>query len=134
MDAQECFDKVVVHLIKQGKTCYDPIRNISLYRTKDGLKGAIGCLIEDDEYDPSFESLKLAQLLEVAPDSLKERLAPHFDLLIDLQKAHNEAINMDNARYPSNFIYKEWDICFKEIAYKYHLSYDFVDESRKTLT
>ena len=55
---QEIYDRVCVHLFNQGQRAYDSDASIygtCMYRTKDGLKCAVGCLIEDDEYSKNFE-------------------------------------------------------------------------------
>lgn len=55
---QEIFDQVATHLVTQNAkavgTCDSGLKNC-MYRTKDDLKCAVGCLIGDDEYNPKME-------------------------------------------------------------------------------
>ena len=53
MTDQELFDRVVTHLAKQGRRAM--ARVACLYRTPDGLKCAIGCLIPDEKYRAEME-------------------------------------------------------------------------------
>ena len=47
--AQQVFDQVAAHLLKQNKT--SETGPYCAYRSEDGLKCAAGCLIGEDEYD-----------------------------------------------------------------------------------
>jgi hypothetical protein len=53
MNRQETFDKVVKHLLLQNKQSVS-IRGC-LYRGPDGLKCAVGCLIQDEVYTSDLE-------------------------------------------------------------------------------
>ncbi|MGQ7794434.1 hypothetical protein ACUN0C_18670 [Faunimonas sp. B44] len=75
---QDTFDTVVRHLFAQGKQAHE--YGVCRYRTYDGLKCAVGCLIPDEDYDPSFEG----QLVDRLPIKL-----PHTNLLGELQDAHD---------------------------------------------
>lgn len=59
LSSQEIFDKVAVHLIKQGrpsKTLRDvPGPALCVYRDGKGGSCAVGCLIPDEKYDPDFD-------------------------------------------------------------------------------
>lgn len=59
MTKQEIFEKVVIHLRNQGRRATGKSHPMAAskckYRTSDGLKCGIGCLIPDELYDPSFE-------------------------------------------------------------------------------
>jgi hypothetical protein len=50
---QEIFDKVATHLLTQKQQSLGP--DGCMYRGDNGLKCAIGVLIPDDKYSPSFE-------------------------------------------------------------------------------
>jgi hypothetical protein len=52
---QEIFDKVATHLLTQGRRSMNEAGISCAYRGEDGLKCAIGVLIPDDQYKPSFE-------------------------------------------------------------------------------
>lgn len=51
---QQIFDKVALHLLRQGLVSVNSAGNC-LYRSPEGLKCAIGCLIPDERYSPDFE-------------------------------------------------------------------------------
>ena len=57
MNKQEIFDKVYKHLLTQGRRSrlYDVEGGLCAYRSFDGLKCAVGCLIEDANYSASME-------------------------------------------------------------------------------
>jgi hypothetical protein len=64
---QAAFEKVVRHLLKQGRTSLtDPDDALSTcaYRSPDGLMCAVGVLIPDDQYRSAFEDLSVD---DVAP-------------------------------------------------------------------
>lgn len=96
---QEVFDKVARHLLTQG------CRSISggcAYRGEGGRKCAIGCLIEDNLYDPDFEGVavnvfppgkeycryKTALALRTV---LANNVTDNFNLLSRLQQVHDQS-------------------------------------------
>jgi len=76
--AQEVFDKVATHLLRQGKQASNG--PACMYLTADGLKCAAGCLIPDEEYSPNFEYKGWNQL--PVP-------AMHGTLIRNLQNLHD---------------------------------------------
>lgn len=88
---QTAFNKVVKHLLKQGRTAMNDQENTCMYwRNKDtGLKCAIGCLIPKDEYHKGLEGMTAFTLNEEnkLPKSLKEL---DLNLLDDLQAIHDD--------------------------------------------
>lgn len=57
---QSVFDRVAKHLLKQNEQSIKIISDgqsspVCMYKGPNGLKCAIGCLIPEDRYDPSFE-------------------------------------------------------------------------------
>lgn len=119
MNAQEVFDKVVNHLRQQGKKSQGLVsssRNAGdtfcMYRNPEGLKCAVGALIEEDEYSPSFELHLLCELLRMElPDSLRERLAGNYNLIVELQEIHDHS----SVEY--------WENAFKRLAEHENLNY-----------
>ena len=92
--AQEVFDQVVGHLLRQGERCAGPVHRhefrfglldvdigkpYCLYRNNEGMKCAAGCLIGDDEYRLSMEGHAWG---EIAPEE-------HAELIITLQLIHD---------------------------------------------
>lgn len=61
-NAQEAFNTMVRHLVKQGRKSAN--EKGCLYRGPDGLKCAFGCLIPDDHYFPSMERLTISALVD----------------------------------------------------------------------
>lgn len=93
MTDQELYNKVKAHLLAQRtKAMYG---NMCRYRTPDGLKCAIGCLIPDDKYNPSFEGRGIAdrgdgQESSVFPIADAAGIVPsQFPLAGDLQWIHD---------------------------------------------
>lgn len=91
VQSKKIFDYVVNHLRTQGPAFN--VKGGAKYRSEDGKKCAIGCLISDKEYSETFErSGQLTGLLFRnlhTPDSLKQKLLPHFNLLGKLQSIHD---------------------------------------------
>lgn len=84
--AQEVIDQVARHLLVQGKKSIrvKGVNTNCLYRNSDGTKCAAGCLISDEEYDPSFEKTTWMSLCaegRVPPD--------HEALIVKLQEIHD---------------------------------------------
>lgn len=51
---QEVFDQIARHLLTQGKPSRDADGNC-VYRNNEGLMCAAGCLLTNEEYNPSFD-------------------------------------------------------------------------------
>lgn len=84
--AQEVFDQVAKHLLTQNKTSYsDDAVGICAYRGSEGLKCAAGCIIADDEYNPSWEQQGWTVLVDSRVVPLK-----HHDLIRSLQLIHDD--------------------------------------------
>lgn len=87
MTNQEIFDKVVNHLLTQNEKAMTKFR--CQYRTEDGLKCAIGCLIPDEKYRREFDdkALVVIELMEFLPNIITIKNIP---LLEDLQYIHDK--------------------------------------------
>jgi len=115
MNNQQIFDHVKEFFLKQGK----PSINIHAagggtckYKTSDGLKCAVGCLIPDDKYTSSIEGYGVALILRdtISPNSGEDKLIKtlkssgiskrSFPLLEALQDAHDSCA----FKYSDNFI------------------------------
>lgn len=64
MTRQEIFDTVVCHLNTMPHRSL--LKDNCAYRSSDGLKCAVGCLIPDDVYDPAMEHITIEALIEGA--------------------------------------------------------------------
>lgn len=98
--AQEVFDKVANHLLTQNKKSIDEGLDECLYRSPDGLKCAIGCLIPDDMYKEEMEGAYIHF-------RAKEE---HEKLLRELQQLHDR-------KHP-----KQWRTALAVLATKHKLS------------
>jgi hypothetical protein len=108
---QEIFDQIVTHLRKQGcksiagaSTC--------LYRGPNGTKCAVGCMISDDDYDPSMEGKGITTIIRLSKN-LKV-LSPYRKLLVEMQNIH------DDRRV------EDWEREFQLAAVRFNLNYTFV--------
>ena len=124
MNRQEIFDKVANHLLTQNAQAETfvsnesgAVYNICAYRTDDGLKCAVGCLIPDELY-----SFKLEGIGTVSPDFPKEIFTSIFGenyseldtyFLRCLQHIHD-------FHDPS-----EWKSALKEFSISYNLEWKF---------
>ena len=106
--AQEVFDQITQHLLKQGKAAISAT-GACRYRveTAEGvLKCAAGCLIADNEYDESWENTDWPSLVadKFVPDS-------HERLIYKLQGIHD-------CKSPT-----AWIRSFHEIAAEFSLTF-----------
>ena len=94
MTAQQIFDKVAIHLLTQNKRAIDEDK-ICKYRTEDGLKCAVGCLIPDEDYDPRME-LMTFPILFLSPNRQRfpqlHPLHDHISILQELQRIHDRSL------------------------------------------
>lgn len=94
--AQEIFDQVLVHLLKQGGPSMvsqlTPLADqVCVYKSPDGKKCAAGCLIAPSEYKESFEGTGWSLLVEEYNLSKNQR-----DLIRELQRIHDDWVMGDN--------------------------------------
>lgn len=89
--AQEVFDLVVEHLFTQGRPAYDGSQGC-MYRTYDGLRCAVGVLIPDDLYHPSFETIEVRVLIQELFDADLADWREHEYLLNALQLTHDNCL------------------------------------------
>lgn len=124
---QQIFDKIVMHLREQRLPARGKGDYACSYRTRDGLKCAIGCLIPDEKYDPDIEragppkpSWKITSERDEASRRLHEILRSEgvdldndtvLNLCLTMQKIHDRYITAD------------WEPLFARTAEKYGLTY-----------
>lgn len=108
MNRQEVFDKVLNHLLKQGRKSVDSDGRC-LYRAPNGDKCAIGCLIPDELYTPELEgngaNMPIIEdvLHKIYPDVTDEDVL----FLLDLQDLHDTGMISCSFR---DHIYNEMQI------------------------
>lgn len=121
MNNQKIFDKVVTHLLTQGRRSVSWNGNCQ-YRGPEGRKCAIGCLIPDQYYHKSLDDngTLAYQLKEFFPSKIYDRLFGDVEtsLLSNVQYAHDHPSNWG----PKGF--KRLDI-LKKIAMDYDLKWNF---------
>lgn len=97
ISAQEIFDTVVTHLsgMTERSTAHSMIGDGCAYRGKDGAMCAVGCLINDDEYNHEMDDLDGdSSILSIYERNLlPHRLIPHLRLLEALQSVHDRSDN-----------------------------------------
>lgn len=96
MTPQEVFDTVANHLRKQGQRArvanpnfrpgFHGTEEICAYRSPEGLRCAVGCLIKDEDYVPSMEGQTVDSLVE---EFDLPYLFSHHLLLGRLQELHD---------------------------------------------
>ena len=63
LDIQEVFSRVTTHLRTQGEKSMMPNGSERCaYKSESGLKCAVGCLIPDSEYLPTFEYMGVREI------------------------------------------------------------------------
>ena len=115
MNRQAVFDVISGHLIQQN-ACSQSEGGECLYRNPEGLKCAIGALIQDDAYDEGIEGTTVAGLLEERPDALAHlgRITRADGVWLDnLQEIH-DLKGPDSWRKELARFAKEYRLQFKE--------------------
>ena len=116
MDKQAILDRVIAFLHAQG----GPGRqhNGCFYRTDDGRRSALGCLIPDEVYSDDLEDRDPADLPRRVFDALDAESDDEIAFLIALETAHDEAANeSDSAEF-----WSQWVKALERIARQHSLS------------
>lgn len=107
---QEIFDKVVNHLYTQRKQSTHNL--VCMYRSNDGLKCAVGILIDDEDYIPEMDNTHACTAVSdivcingINPQ-LKSMLNDNMNLLESLQLAHDRHNNW-NSNGPTRSLYND---------------------------
>jgi len=91
--AQEEFDAVCEHLVKQGQRAYDEEMGACLYRAPNGLQCAVGCRIPDEVYHPDMEEKGVDNLLTYFKDVLPPEIKEYQYMFESLQHVHDTSTN-----------------------------------------
>jgi len=141
-EAQELFNTVASHLLTQNARAERSIGIASggtiqitftfsssplitsrcVFRTEDGKKCAIGCLIPDDQYDPKMDAdygtdfPKVLDYLD-KKSPLREKLERHTQMLRSLQVLHDQ-VPVDSWAEALKKLAEEWELVWpaKETA------------------
>lgn len=114
LSKQQIFDKVVNHLDAQRKQCKQ--HTTCSYRNDDGMKCAIGALIDDCYYSPTIEglganNLKVWELLNLSGVYHGED-STICNILSEMQNIHD------------SYLPNEWKKQFNIIAIRHSLNLD----------
>lgn len=112
---QEVFDQVAKHLLTQNEKSLLPGLGCA-YRGAGGTKCAAGCLIGDDEYNPSMESLLWGGATSDFSDYEFAVPEKHRNLIRDLQTIHDTTV------------IERWKIMLKDLASRHSLSTEVLQE------
>ncbi len=106
MTSQTMFDRVATHLLTQNKPARDS-NGECRYRTKDGLKCAIGELIPDDKYDPDFEGAG-GSALYMKPD-YGDGDSPFTRKTAEIRKAAGFTLKQGRLAYALQSVHDEYE-------------------------
>ncbi len=86
---QEIFDRVASHLLIQKEHSVDVSGDMCLYRGMNGIKCAVGVLIPDEVYSPSFEGKDFMVVWVTVPALADIIAAEDLYLTKRLQQIHD---------------------------------------------
>ena len=119
---QSLFDTIAKHLLTQNQQAVEMVAvdgevvKKCRYRSSDGLKCAVGCLIKDDLYDIRFEGSCVSWnpgLRHILQESLGRAVyEQEIVLLADLQEVHDDLL-------PS-----KWPEALADVAKRYGLTFN----------
>lgn len=124
MNAQQIFDKVAAHLIKQNEPSrgVDQCRYRCLYRGPNGKSCAVGCLIKDEYYSAALEGkgIRRPAVQEAVKMSLDMTTRDFFNverLLSELQRVHDIAV------FGCNDYASYWPKSLQKVATEFGLTF-----------
>lgn len=104
----EILQKVREHFVEQGALAWDDKAGICKYRTPNGQKCAVGALIPDELYNPSYEGKAVHTINTFARQKFGEllfdpKIEPFLTYLQDMHDRAAGAFREDPARALSHF-------------------------------
>lgn len=96
LSKQETYNKVAAHLLGMKRRAMNG--GSCAYRTLEGERCAVGCLIPDEMYDPSMENQGVDWLIRSAEQfgyDLPGEIIKYEELLEDLQGVHDNRNHWD---------------------------------------
>lgn len=122
---QEVFNYVAKHLFTQGKqarvknTLY-PDNTKCAYRNEDGLKCAVGCLLDDEYYQPEMDQEKSSGIRNIVSKyQFPQWVTDNLGLVSQLQSVHDNSNNWLKTR--------DMHVGLSGVARFFNLSMDFVN-------
>lgn len=122
---QEIFDKVVTHLFTQKVKCVDD-KGRCVYRF-NGLSCAAGCLIPDEEYNPSLEGTSINFLIN--DGTVLQNYKNNSEIIKKLQKIHDFMETNDKNEFDLKLLSNE----LIKTAVSYKLNTETLDKFVATL-
>lgn len=122
MNTQEAFTTVARHLLSQKERALksnpnNPLSPICAYRTEDGKKCAVGCLIPDELYLKEMEDLPVRRLILDFPSIAQLFKDVDGSLLKKLQYLHDDPIETPY-----------WAIQLRHFAEEFNLKWELESE------
>lgn len=121
---QETFDLIVDHLARQKRRGYDTVKKCCTYRTPDGSRCVVGCLLSQESIDQLeregrlFDRVHTIALIDrVAQDLKISDLADPLPFYVNMQNVHDDGSNSLASLKGS----------LKEVAQRYGLNSERVD-------
>ena len=115
MTEQDIFDKVAEHLLTQKEKAQDSCE-VCRYRTANGAKCAVGCLIPDNNYKKTIEGFPTQSVWKEMMVMIPGLQDSHMRLLTTLQIVH-DSIPVD-----------KWKLELGNVALKHDLNADVLDK------
>mgnify|MGYP005681484263 CR=1 FL=1 len=106
MTPQEIFNHVTHHLLTQSKLSEENNGDY-MYISSEGLRCSVGCLFEYKDYDPLFEDNSIDC---IDPEELPVRITDNLDLVIDLQKVHDDQRKVSLWKEQLHKVAKRYDL------------------------
>lgn len=124
MTKQQIFDKAAKHLLRQRKRAATKLGSCR-YRTKDGARCAIGCLIPKRLYNSRIEGLGAGSFVVPSVDSIFDPAPSRVMALaigkkIGLRKAHRQLL-IDLQNIHDDVHVKQWRAELRDLARKHKL-------------
>jgi hypothetical protein len=126
VNLQEIHNKITKHLLAQNKRAYWR-RNSCGYRSPDGLKCAIGCLIADEFYTPELEQKSTNSKL-VADALKKSGITPE---LLETDKARQYLRSAQHIHDSASVT--DWSALLKNLAAKHNLQHPKIEVSHEQI-
>lgn len=119
MNYKALINDVREFLAKQGKRAWDEETQGCMYRTPDGLKCAIGCLLPDELYDPAMEN-RTASFLSFEMSETWALFMQHLESKYGKREDGRLTLLMDHLQSIHDFhVLEDWDRKFQELIDTY---------------
>ena len=126
MDLQATLNRTIKHLHAQGGAGQQ--HNGCFYKTMDGRKSALGCLIPDEYYYDSLEDRNPADLPRSLFDAIGADTDDEVAFLVAIENAHDTAARI--TRSTGECFWTAWAAALLPIASRHHLSLALLEDLR----